>query len=89
MKVKARDIVVIFDTLRDQRDEARTERDALRTAITEMAERYRAHEGRFGGTGVAGELDAILNVAPAAEEYTDDDAKYLTTFGGMKWYDDK
>jgi len=33
----------------------------LRAAISEMADAYAAYRGKFGGTGIAGELRAILS----------------------------
>lgn len=43
------------------RDEAEAEVVRLRAAITEVADAYAAYRGKVGGSGVAGELRAILS----------------------------
>jgi len=53
------DEVVDEATARAEAAEAEVAR--LRAAISEMADAYAAYRGKFGGTGIAGELRAILS----------------------------
>lgn len=55
-------------------DTLSAERDELRAAITEMAARYKQHKGRYGGTGIADELELILNTTRANSNKPDDPA---------------
>lgn len=58
----------LFDSLLARAEAAEAEAARLRTAITGMANTYAAGRGRFGGTGIADELQAILIAGDEAVE---------------------
>lgn len=58
-KVKARDIVVTFNALRDQRDEARTERDALREEVADVRAELSAVIGDYMNDAIVQENDKL------------------------------